>query len=93
MPTYDYQCSDCAALFSEFLAISDRDLPLKTLCSCGGKIARAWINPPVGGVDRTLSPGADFKELINRITPTVPKRYRDGLQRSASLRGGRLGSQ
>jgi hypothetical protein len=48
---------------------------------------------PVGGVDRTLSPGSNFKEMMNKVARGVPERYRETLYKAADLRGGKLGSQ
>lgn len=94
MPTYDYVCSECKNAFSEFAAIKNRDLPLRKRCLlCGAKIERAWRTAPVGGVDKTLSPGSDFKEVMTKMARGVPERYREGLHRAASLRGGKYGAQ
>jgi hypothetical protein len=35
----------------------------------------------------TLGPGADFKEVMNKVKRGVPKRYRDNLDEAASRRG------
>lgn len=99
MPTYDYVCESCKTSFSLFLPISKRDEPCKgkgePCGNCGSTkhIVRAWVTAPIGGVDKTLSPGSDFKEMMNKMAKGVPERYREGLHRAASLRGGRLGSQ
>ena len=94
MPTYDYECEACKQAFSEFASIEKRDLPCSRRCSCGKrKIQRAWRTAPVGGVDKTLSPGSDFKEVMTKMARGVPERYREGLHRAASLRGGKYGAQ
>lgn len=48
---------------------------------------------PMGGVDKTLSPGSDFKQMMNKMATGVPERYREGLYKAADLRGGKLGTQ
>jgi len=45
------------------------------------------------GVDASKGPGADFKKLTDRIGKGVPKRYRENLDRAASLRGKKFGAQ
>lgn len=95
MPTYDYQCTACLNSFVQFLSISNRDAPVKSACpNCKKKkVVRVWLVAPVGGVDKTLSPGSDFKELMGKMSAAVPARYRENLHRAASLRGGNLGTQ
>lgn len=94
MPTYDYECSACKNAFSEFAAIKNRDLPLRKRCLlCGAKIQRAWRIAPVGGVDTKLNPGTRFKEIMTKLSASVPERYRENLARAASLRGGKYGAQ
>lgn len=95
MPTYDYECSSCKHAFESFLPINDRDLPCSSKCvKCKKKqVKRVFNVAPVGGVDKTLSPGSDFKEIMGKMAKGVPERYREGLHRAADLRGGNLRTQ
>lgn len=34
-----------------------------------------------------LTPGADFKEVMKKVSKGVPKRYRENLDQAASRRG------
>jgi len=45
------------------------------------------------GVDATQGPGADFKELTRKMGRTLPRQYRENLDRAASLRGKKYGAQ
>lgn len=95
MPTYDYECSSCLNAFEAFLSIPDRDQPCSKPCAkCKRKqVKRVFRAAPVGGVDKTLSPGSDFKEIMNKMAKAVPERYREGLHAAADLRGGTLRTQ
>jgi putative FmdB family regulatory protein len=95
MPNYDYRCDACGNSFERFFSIAERDRPVSSPCpSCGKKrVRRAWIAAPLGGVDATLKPGSDFKEVIERIKRGVPAAYREGLDRSTEKRGTRYGPQ
>jgi putative FmdB family regulatory protein len=95
MPTYEYTCTKCTHSWDEFHSVADRDLPLEGKCAkCKKKsIARAFTTPPVTGVDATVGPGADFRELTKKIGAGLPKRYRENLDRAASLRGRKYGAQ
>lgn len=40
MPTYDFKCLECGHLFSEFVALKDKD---KVRCPvCGGKVSQRF---------------------------------------------------
>jgi putative FmdB family regulatory protein len=95
MPTYDYECQACKHSFEAFHTITARDEPCAQRCSACKKkqVARVFLAAPMGGVDKTLSPGADFKEMMNKMAKGVPERYREGLHKAADLRGGKLGTQ
>ena len=95
MPTYDYACGACHLQFELLMSIAERDHPTRKSCSqCGKKqVQRVFKTAPVGGVDKTLSPGSDFKTMMNRVARGVPERYRETLYKAADLRGGKLGSQ
>jgi hypothetical protein len=45
------------------------------------------------GADATVGPGADFKELTRKMSAGLPKKYRENLDRAASLRGRKYGAQ
>jgi putative FmdB family regulatory protein len=92
MPMYDYECSKCKKRFEQFRTIENRDSPCNESCPyCGKKkcVTRIYIEAPLTGADSKLSPGSDFNAVIKRIAAGVPKRYREGLERSTSLRGTR----
>ena len=95
MPTYDYECQACKHSFEAFQSITDRDAPCKQQCSLckKKKVARVFNVAPMGGVDKTLSPGSDFKQMMNKMATGVPERYREGLHAAADLRGGTLRTQ
>lgn len=95
MPTYDYACQRCQHCFDSFLLIADRDAPVTQPCpQCRKRgIERVFKTAPVGGVDKTLSPGSDFKTMMKRVARGVPERYRETLYKAADLRGGKLGTQ
>jgi len=90
MPTYDYKCSRCDHSFELFQSISNRDTPCSHPCPhCGvsESIQRDWIGSPAAAVDMNLTPGADFKEVMKKVSKGVPKRFRDNLDQAASRRG------
>jgi len=38
MPIYEYKCEDCGVESEEMLHWSERDVPINTPCTCGGKV-------------------------------------------------------
>ena len=52
-----------------------------------------WSHHTVMGVDATVGAGSDFKELTRRMGAGLPKRYRENLERAASLKGKKYGAQ
>jgi len=94
MPTYEYQCKRCKHAFEDIKKIDDRDLPCSAPCpQCGKRGVERGISVPVMGADATVGPGADFKELTRKMSAGLPKKYRDNLDRAASLRGRKYGAQ
>ena len=95
MPTYDYECDGCKTRWEAFLSVNDRELPCELACpECKKKkVRRAYLTPPVTGADATLGPGADFKNLMRKMSRGQPKSVRENLDRAASLRGRKYGAQ
>ena len=95
MPVYEYRCDACESGFERILSVSQREAPLKQKCpQCGKKrVTRAFITPPVMGVDATKGAGSDFKQLINKIKRGQPKSTHEKLDQAASLRGRKYGAQ
>jgi len=95
MPVYEYQCGKCSKSWETVLPISERDSPCSKPCpQCRKrKCVRRGVSVCTMGVDASKGPGADFKKLTDRIGKGVPKRYRENLDRAASLRGKKFGAQ
>ena len=94
MPTYEYQCAKCRHAWEDIYKIADRDLPCSAPCpQCGKRGVGRGISVPVMGADATAGPGADFKELARKMSRTLPKKYRENLDRAASLKGRKYGPQ
>ena len=95
MPIYEYLCPKCGHQSEQMCRVEERDAPCKRPCvDCGARgVRRDWRSAPVGGVDATAGPGADFKELAKKIARGVPKSARENLERAASLRGRKYGPQ
>jgi len=95
MPNYDYTCQRCQHSFDRLLSIADRETPITQPCpKCSKRgVERVFKTAPVGGVDKTLSPGSNFKEMMHKVARGVPERYRETLYKAADLRGGKYGTQ
>lgn len=94
MPTYEYQCRKCKHAFQDIKKIDDRDAPCSAPCpACRKRGVERGISVPVTGADATAGPGADFKELTRKMGRTLPRQYRENLERAASLRGRKYGAQ
>jgi hypothetical protein len=50
-------------------------------------VVRDYNSAPAAAVDMTLSPGTDFKNVMEKVKRGVPKRYRENLDEAASRRG------
>lgn len=89
MPNYDYKCDKCTHSFESFRSISERDAPCSLPCpSCGcNGVRRDFVGSPAAAVDMNLTPGKDFKEVMEKVKKGVPKRYRENLDQAASRRG------
>ncbi len=89
MPTYDYKCDKCQHTFEEYRSIAERDAPCRLPCphcSCES-VVRDYNSAPAAAVDMTLSPGTDFKNVMEKVKRGIPKRYRENLDQAASRRG------
>jgi len=94
MPTYEYQCRACQHAFEDIQKIADRDTPCSEPCpQCRRRKVVRGISVPVMGADANVGPGADFKELTRKMGAGLPKKYRENLDRAASLRGRKYGPQ
>ena len=95
MPTYVFRCENCKNKFDEFLSMSDNDKPLKNPCpKCKKKkVVRDYGSEGVGmALDTTLSPnkatGGAWNELMAKIKPGIPSRFRRNLDAATERRGG-----
>ena len=95
MPVYEYQCEKCLKSWEDVLPISQRDTPLAQPCpQCKKrKCVRRGVSVCTMGVDATKGPGSEFKQLMDKIKRKQPKRFHENLDRAASLRGKKYGSQ
>jgi len=95
MPVYEYQCEKCLKSWEDVLPIAQRDTPLAAACpQCKRKkCVRRGVSVCTMGVDATKGPGSEFKQLMDKIKRKQPKRYHENLDRAASLRGKKYGSQ
>jgi putative FmdB family regulatory protein len=94
MPTYEYSCAKCHHAWESIHKIADRDTPCGEPCpACKKRSVTRGISAPVMGADATSGPGADFKELTRKMSAGLPKKYRENLDRAASLRGRKYGPQ
>lgn len=95
MPVYEYQCEKCKGQWETVLPISQRDTPLAQPCpQCKKrKCVRRGVSVCTMGVDATKGPGSEFKQLMEKIKRKQPKRFHEGLDRAASLRGKKYGAQ
>ena len=71
MPTYDYMCSECKNVFTNFSKISDRNIPTESLCpSCGSLTVSQKIGNPltVTHVGSILSKTSDgWNDVLNKV--------------------------
>jgi putative FmdB family regulatory protein len=95
MPTYAFKCETCKHHFDEFLLMADNNKPLSKPCpKCKKKtIIRDYGSEEVGmALDATLSPnkatGGAWNELMAKIKPGIPKRFRKNLDAASERRGG-----
>lgn len=95
MPTYAFMCEKCDNKFEETLSMANNDIPLKSPCpKCHKKaVIRDYGNESVGmALDATLSPnkatGGAWNELMAKIKPGIPARFRRSLDAASERRGG-----
>jgi putative FmdB family regulatory protein len=94
MPIYPYHCTHCLVAWDALLPISERDSLSRSVCrGCGHRTVERVVAAPVMGVDATVSPGANFKELTRKMSRGLPKSAQINLERAASLRGRKYGPQ
>jgi putative FmdB family regulatory protein len=93
MPIYEYQCPQCTHYWNALHPMGKRDNPPGGCPECGCNAVTRLVSAPITGVDATLGPGAEFKELTRKISRGVPPSARANLERAASLRGRKYGSQ
>ena len=94
MPVYEYACEGCRAAWETVLPILERDSPCAKPCpQCRKKKVRRGVSVCTMGVDATKGPGSEFKQLMEKIKRKQPKRFHENLDRAASLRGKKYGSQ
>lgn len=95
MPTYAFTCEKCHHKFEEILSMANNDKPLQNPCpKCHKKfVIRDYSNEGVAmSLDATLSPnkatGGAWNELMAKIKPGIPARFRRGLDAASERRGG-----
>ena len=95
MPTYSFVCEACKHNFEEFLSMANNDKPLKEPCpKCNKKkVLRDYGTEAVGmAMDTTLSPnkatGGAWNELMAKMKPGLPQRFRRNLDAASERRGG-----
>jgi len=98
MPIYEYKCGGCEHVFDEYLTVSDRDKPLKQSCpECGKRSVTKLVSAATMGVDMNCTPdkktGGDWSRLMDKMKKNTPKRYHEGIDKSTSRSGGKLGPQ
>lgn len=94
MPVYEYACEGCRAAWETVLPISERDSPCAKPCpQCKKKKVRRGVSVCTMGVDATKGPGSEFRALMNKMKRSQPKSTHNTLDRAASLRGKKYGSQ
>lgn len=94
MPTYSFICENCKHNFDEVLTMANNDKPIKQPCpKCKKKkVIRNYGNEGVGmALDATLSPnkatGGAWNELMAKIKPGIPSRFRRNLDAATERRG------
>lgn len=94
MPTYSFKCENCSYNFDKTLSMAENSEPLQKPCpKCKQKkVIRDYGSEGVGmALDATLSPnkatGGAWNELMAKIKPTIPKRFRKNLDAASSRRG------
>lgn len=97
MPTYEYNCSKCKKVWSQFLLVEDRDNPIKSACPhCSKKnsVSREWMGTDLSiGSDATLTPnkatGGRWNELMAKMKSGLPARYAKKLDSPNNMTGRR----
>jgi putative FmdB family regulatory protein len=94
MPIYAFVCESCEHTFEETLSMKDNTVPLSNPCpKCKKKkIVRNYVGESVAmAVDSTISAnkatGGAWNELMAKMKPGMPKRFRRNLDAASERRG------
>jgi putative FmdB family regulatory protein len=94
MPIYAFVCESCDHTFDEILSMKDNTVPLSNPCpKCKKKkIVRNYVGESVAmAVDSTISAnkatGGAWNELMAKMKPGMPKRFRRNLDAASERRG------
>jgi putative FmdB family regulatory protein len=94
MPIYAFVCESCDHTFDEILSMKDNTVPLSNPCpKCKKKkIVRNYVGESVAmAVDSTISAnkatGGAWNELMAKMKPGMPKRFRRNLDAATERRG------
>lgn len=94
MPIYPYHCTHCLVAWDALLPVAERDSLIHSVCpGCGLRTVQRAVAAPITGVDATVGPGANFKELARKMSRGLPRSARENMERAASLRGRKYGPQ
>ena len=90
MPTYEYKCAECGAVFDALQLMSDP--PLESCRECSSSSIRKTITAPMLNTIKSTSPtGAKYekltpKELMNKEGPRLAEiEKQEGLQEKIRL--------
>ena len=90
MPLYEYECKKCQIVFEQIQSVSQRDQAQGEDCECFD-VKRKEVYETTMGCDANIKPPSWFKEKIDRIKESTPKRFHDKLDQSKNRDGLRLG--
>ena len=85
MPLYEYECKKCNVVFEQIQSVSQRDNAQCEECE-SFDVKRKEVYETTMGCDANVKPPSWFKEKIDRIKGTVPKKYHDSLDQSSKTR-------
>ncbi len=94
MPIYAFICESCHNTFDETLSMKDNNIPISNPCpKCKKKkVVRNYVGESVAmSVDATISAnkatGGAWNELMAKMKPGMPKRFRRNLDAATERRG------
>ena len=90
MPLYEYECKKCQIVFEQIQSVSQRDQAQCEECE-SFDVKRKEGYETTMGCDANIKPPSWFKEKIDRIKESTPKRFHDKLDQSKNRDGLRLG--